>query len=113
MHDGSPPEGQTPVGKRLATMLLFLEAAAGDAARRFEAMAAGEGGSLTEAAKELVELRKWAGLAYEEQARIDKLMRDQPGGGAGRDIDFAAARDEIGRRLDRLRAAACAGELPG
>ncbi len=46
-------------------------------------------------------------VAFEERARVERLRRQDGGGGgdAGPAFDFDAARDEIGRRLARLRAA--------
>ncbi|MFN3823615.1 MAG: hypothetical protein ACK4RN_06515 [Pseudorhodobacter sp.] len=45
-------------------------------------------------------------IAMEERTRVDKLRRQvagQAGLGAGSGVDLDAARDEIGRRLARLR----------
>lgn len=45
-------------------------------------------------------------VAFEERARVERLRRqDGSAGDAGPAFDFDAARDEIGRRLARLRAA--------
>jgi hypothetical protein len=44
-------------------------------------------------------------VAFEERARVERLRRqDGSAGEAGPAIDYDAARDEIGRRLARLRA---------
>lgn len=52
-----------------------------------------------------------------ERATVDKLRKQQPGGvaeGVGeRDLDFTAARDEIGRRLACLRDAGGGGGISG
>ena len=54
------------------------------------------------------DIRACMKIIYEEKHRFEKLLGDEAGpGGAGLDLD--AARDEIGRRLDRLRAAGPAG----
>ena len=42
-------------------------------------------------------------LVLNERAAIDKLRKDYGGLGGDRALDFDAARDEIGRRLARLR----------
>jgi hypothetical protein len=42
-------------------------------------------------------------LVLNERAAIDKLRKDYGGIGGDRALDFDAARDEIGRRLARLR----------
>jgi hypothetical protein len=72
----------------------------------------GEGGALKGVAEEAADLKKWALLAYSERDRIEKLVRENAGGPAAHEIDFAEARASIGRRLDRLRAAAGAGGVP-
>jgi hypothetical protein len=60
------------------------------------------------------DLRKWAGRAFDERSRIDKLVAERTGAAGGVPaIDFAEARASIGRRLDRLRAACAAGSVSG
>ncbi|MCC6304193.1 MAG: hypothetical protein IT545_03230 [Rhodobacteraceae bacterium] len=70
-----------------------------------------------EAAREIGEavraLGKAMTLAFEERARADRLRRQADGEGhAGPGLDFEAARDEIGRRLARLRAHRDPGGVP-
>lgn len=107
-----PPDGGEVIRDRLTQILMFLDASASEMARRLEALLSGGGASAQDVARELGDLRKWAQLAYEERNRIEKLIQDHAGEGGGHAIDFAAARAEIGRRLDRLRAAGSAGEVP-
>lgn len=113
MADGMPPEGREAIQGRLTQILLFLDASAGEMARRLESLLSGDGASAQDVARELGDLRKWAQLAYEERNRIEKLIRENTGDGGPHEIDFAAARAEVGRRLDRLRAASGAGAVPG
>ncbi|SEN35055.1 hypothetical protein SAMN04488103_104261 [Gemmobacter aquatilis] len=56
------------------------------------------------------DLRAAFQLVMDERTRVDKLRKQVAGvaGGPG-ELDFAAARDEIGRRLARLRDAGCGG----
>lgn len=49
---------------------------------------------------------------FTERKRLDEARRKRAGIVHDYAIDFDAARDEIGRRLDRLRAASGAGEVP-
>ncbi|MBL4918274.1 hypothetical protein [Szabonella alba] len=58
------------------------------------------------------DLRMAYQIAMEERARVDKLRRQgagQAGTGAAGPLHFDAARDEIGRRLARLRDAGPGG----
>lgn len=114
MNDGMPPEGGEPVGDRLSRLARFLDHTAGEIERLFRAKVAGEEPATQELKSELADLKRWAGLAFEEQVRIEKLIRTKAGesggdGDGGYEIDFAEARASIGRRLDRLRAASGAG----
>jgi len=57
----------------------------------------------------LGDLGKAAQTAFDERARVEKRLRQEAGGPQGYALDFDSARAEIGRRLDRLRAAGGAG----
>lgn len=64
-----------------------------------------------DASKDVIEavraLGKALTVAFEERARVERLRRQEGGGEDARAIlDFASAREEVGRRLARLRAAA-------
>jgi len=107
-----PPDGGSVIRDRLTEIMLFLDASASEMARKLELMLTGEGATAQDVAKELAELKKWAQIAYEERNRIDRLVRDNEGGTQEHEIDFADARAQIGRRLDRLRAAGGSGEVP-
>ncbi|MDH3264024.1 MAG: hypothetical protein OEM24_08505 [Paracoccaceae bacterium] len=112
MAGGMPPDGGSVIRDRLTEIMLFLDASASEMARKLELMLTGEGATAQDVAKELAELKKWAQIAYEERNRIDRLVRDNEGGTQEHEIDFADARAQIGRRLDRLRAAGGSGEVP-
>ncbi|WP_375262534.1 hypothetical protein [Palleronia sp.] len=49
---------------------------------------------------------------FSERKRLDEVQRKRAGIVHEFAIDFDAARDEIGRRLARLRAASSAGDVP-
>ncbi|MFN4057489.1 MAG: hypothetical protein ACK4HW_04830 [Roseinatronobacter sp.] len=70
-------------------------------------------GAAKELAEEFRALRKAVEIAYHERAQLQKLARESGGGGTGGALDLDAARSEIARRLDRLRAAECGSGLSG
>ena len=74
------------------------EAFAGTREGRFELAKEGR-----RAVRDLADLSK---ALLEERRNVEKLRKELAGGGAGDGaLDLGAARDEIGRRLARLRAA--------
>jgi hypothetical protein len=109
MNDGMPSEGGEDVRNKLSELMLFLDGAASDVARKYAALKAGEAGPLSDVAKDMAELRKWAAMAYEERERIEKLIGEKSGNDPDHAINFAEARASIGRRLARLRAVGDAG----
>lgn len=78
----------------------------GEAARR---AVEGEAGAAKTAAQAARELRDAFRIMVSERERVDKLRTQIAGVAGGRDLDFDAARDEIGRRLARLRDAGSGG----
>lgn len=74
-------------------------------AARLRALREGRVEGLKETAQATRDLRAALQLALEERTRLEKLRRQDDGGGAAA-LDLAAARDEIGRRLACLRGAA-------
>ncbi len=70
----------------------------------------GKFGPSRELAAVTAALRKALEAVFSERARLDKLSQgDGPRDG---ELDLDAARTEIGRRMDRLRAALDPGEVP-
>jgi hypothetical protein len=112
MQERAESDETPPPGEVLERLSIFLNDVARDLTGLYrDARARGEGGT-AEARDRSAELRKWALLAHEEKAKVDKLIQDRDGGGAGGAIDFGAVRVEVGRRLARLRAAADARGVP-
>ncbi|MBW7922983.1 MAG: hypothetical protein H3C51_12910 [Rubellimicrobium sp.] len=68
----------------------------------------GDGAALRDIVAKQAELESALKRVFEAETRYDDWMQRSSGGGDGV-LDLDAARDEIGRRLDRLRAAAGAG----
>ncbi|MBD3764738.1 MAG: hypothetical protein IE927_08390 [Rhodobacterales bacterium] len=64
---------------------------------------AGRGGDIAAAKKAVRDLRDAFQIVMDERARVEKLRRQVAGVVAGGELDLDAARDEIGRRLARLR----------
>ena len=58
----------------------------------------------------IAQLQKALTLLLDTENKIDDLERRT--GGGGEPIDLGAARDEVGRRLDRLRAVICQDSVP-
>ncbi|MDQ1847783.1 hypothetical protein Q9299_05725 [Gemmobacter fulvus] len=71
----------------------------------------GELGEVKAAVQAVKDLRAAFQLVMDERTRVDKLRKQVAGvvGGQAGELDFAAARDEIGRRLARLRDAGSGG----
>ncbi|WP_246100783.1 hypothetical protein [Palleronia caenipelagi] len=68
--------------------------------------------SETEVKRALHECLRIMNHVYDHRKKFDELRKREAGAATGYAIDFDRARDEIGRLLDRLRAAAGTGELP-
>jgi hypothetical protein len=75
-----------------------------------ERLRQGELGEVKTAMQAVKDLRAAFQMVMDERTRVDKLRKQVAGvaGGAG-ELDFAAARSEIGRRLARLRDAGAGG----
>ena len=90
-----------------ATMLLTVEGIYCRVVDKVEAVldkvAAGGLGDAQETLQAVTELRAAYGILMEERAKVDKLRKQVAGVVGGQSLDLDAARDEIGRRLARLR----------
>ena len=75
-----------------------------------EDIRAGKFGSSRELATVVSALRKALEAVFSERAKLEKIV-EQSGKRGGGDMDLAAARAEVRRRMDRLRAAFGAGEI--
>lgn len=81
----------------------WLTDAAKGLAEAVAAIKAGEFGHLKEATLCMRDLKNAAFAAYDERNRVEKLRKQGAGSVGAGDLDLDAARDEIGRRLARLR----------
>ena len=88
----------------------WLREAAEALATTVQAIKAGEFGRVKDSSDCIKTLKVAVNMAIEEGNRVEKLRKQVAGvaGGAG-ELDFAAARSEIGRRLARLRDAGHGG----
>ncbi|MFG6081224.1 hypothetical protein ACEUZ9_001841 [Paracoccus litorisediminis] len=107
------PEGPYVPGVDLASDTDVLEIADGifrsyavDLHKLRLKIQAGETDELKESGRLVRDLRAAAHMVLEERGKVDKLRKDAAGNVGAGALDLAAARDEIGRRLARLRGAA-------
>ncbi|MCI2398643.1 hypothetical protein [Aliiroseovarius subalbicans] len=73
---------------------------------------AGAFDTVPEVSKKADAARKAMQSLFDERKRVDQARGTAPGNTAGRELDLVAARDEIGRRLARLRDIGGAGGVP-
>lgn len=103
-EDGSPEE-----------ILLIAEKHFGRMLRRAEDIIAmledEDSGVSKEAAVRIRDLGKAMQTTLDERSKLEKLRKYKAGIVHEYALDFDAARDEIGRRMDRLRSAASAGGI--
>ncbi|WP_170068415.1 permease [Meinhardsimonia xiamenensis] len=74
---------------------------------------AGEVPAPGDAKRTVAEYRATIRMAMEERQRLEDKLKTANGVVGGHALDFDAARDEIRRRLARLRAAGGGGEVSG
>lgn len=76
-----------------------------------EDIRAGKFGPSRELATVVSALRKALEAVFSERAKLEKIV-EQSGRGRAGEMDLAAARAEVRRRMDRLRASFGAGTFP-
>lgn len=87
----------------------WLTEAAEEIAQSIRALKAGDLARSDEAKKHIGNLRSAMGLYIDERNRVEKLRKQIAGAVGACGLDLDAARDEIGRRLARLRDAGTGG----
>lgn len=97
----SPDDG-APETLLRATEGLYRDAAE-DLARVMKALKSGRTDDAKAAAQAVRDLKTAFQLVMDERTRVDKLRKQVAGVAGEHALDFDAARDEIGRRLARLR----------
>lgn len=102
---------ETPAGEPMARPLVaeamgLLDEIVVEIHTAMDRVRKGELGDLKDGVRVMRDLRSALQIVFEERAKVAKLREDGDGGGGGRALDLDAARDEIGRRLARLRDAA-------
>lgn len=97
-------EDNAPVDLLAETEILFRETAEDlvRAIKRLKARPGDDGKTATQAVKDLKTAFQ---MVMDERTRVDKLRRQAAGAVGDHALDFGAARDEIGRRVARLRIA--------
>lgn len=87
----------------------WLTEAAQEIAQSLQALRQGDLAQSEQAKKHIGNLRSAMGLYLEERNRVEKLRKQIAGAVGACGLDLDAARDEIGRRLARLRDAGAGG----
>ena len=111
MSKTTTPVGGSPLDQDMAEVRQQLQSLRGAMALLRERLGRDEepgGGSLGRA---LMELRQLMRATMETEQAFDECRTETDGNGAAERLDLDAARDSIGRRLDRLRAAQGSGEV--
>lgn len=102
----SPPEGPIEAETVMDVVSIaddLFHSFASDLTRLRLRIQAGDGEDIKESAKLVRDLRAATQLVLEERNRVDKLRKEAAGSVGAGTLDLDAARDEIGRRLARLR----------
>ena len=91
-----------PVDLQAETERMFREVAE-DLAKAMRKIRGGAFGDAKSATTAVRDLKAAFELVMEERTRVEKLRRQVTGAVGSQALDFGAARDEIGKRLARLR----------
>ena len=95
--------GEQPSSDLLADAEQFYESTVGDLLRAVNALKAGEFEASKAMPQTVRDLRLALDLVHSERGRVEKLRKQVAGAVGTGSLDLHAARDEIGRRLARLR----------
>lgn len=113
MTSGKPEGERRAVEEILVAAIAEYEQSVGDL-RELLSRAKRENGLVQQSSREV--LRQVHGairVALQERGRLEEYRKKDGDVGGGRELDLCAARDEVGRRLARLRAAGGAGSVSG
>lgn len=111
MDELKPPGGSGAAERMLVIAVAQTEALAHRLHELVSTMEAGKEPPPAEIKKTVLEYRAAIRLAMEERNRFEDLCKAETGRDDG--LDFDRARDEIRRRLARLRTAGDGGDVPG
>ncbi|PQO22352.1 hypothetical protein C2I36_13475 [Rhodobacteraceae bacterium WD3A24] len=113
MQDDTPPDGADDPRDLVAAADSHFHDTAEVLTGLIDEIKAGSFGPAKELAQVLANLRRALDATFQERARLERYRQNDPtSAGAGAPhpaLDLDAARDEIGRRLARLRAAGDGG----
>ena len=109
----TPDDGPSGLSTSITSLERQLADMREDLEQLYERIRAGEFEELKNATKATAEIRQWLKIAIEAEATLEKRNKHDKGIVHDYAIDFSAARDQIGSRLDRLRRVRHAGGLPG
>ena len=108
----TPNGDELPSEEILAAAIEEYERSIRDVREMIARVERGELPLKSEARDKFVRLRVMTQLAMQERDRLEERRKKEVGCVHGYALDFGAARDEIRRRLARLRAAGSAGRVP-
>lgn len=108
----TPVGDDEPAADILAVAHRRYETAITEIDKALAAIKAGQFEETSQLSKLLGDLNKASNAAFDERARVETRQRREAGIVHEYALDFDQARDEIGRRLGRLRTAADAGSIP-
>ncbi len=99
----TPEEGPTTLSTSITTLEQQLADMRADLVELYQKIRAGEFDQVKNATRATTEIRQWLKIAIEAEATLEKRNKHDRGIVHDYAIDFDAARNEIGSRLDRLR----------
>lgn len=109
----TPETGQSSLGLAIETVEQQLADMKADLLNLQRRITSGDFDALKDGTKVTGEIRQWLKLALETEIRLEERRKQHDGIVNHYAIDFEEARDQIGGRLDRLRAAQCPTGVPG
>ena len=107
----TPDEGPTGLTTSIDSLERQLADMRGEIETLFTRIKAGDFTELKNATRTTAELRQWLRIAIEAEAQLARRKKYEKGIVHDYAIDFDAARDQIGCRLDRLRRARCSARV--
>lgn len=98
--------GEEPSADLLVAVETLYRTTALELVSAVNAIKAGQYNQSSQAAQSVRDLRAALGWVMDERARVEKVRKQVAGSVGTTSLDMDAARDEVGRRLARLRDAA-------
>lgn len=113
MKAGKDPGQETDDGDMLRLAVDYFERVLKELDATLGELEAREAVAPAKAKTQVVDVRKALQIVFEERHRLDRLLDTTDDTCTATGLDLEQARTEIGRQLDRLRAALAAGGAAG